>query len=207
MRCVQIEQLLDFTQDRAEPVERDLIQAHLASGCTRCQGNLAWIQKIVWLTATDDSVEPPKWVLDRAVRLFQIYGPQRKPGLLQRITASLVFDSLTQPQLVGVRQTGQAARQSLYRAGEWDVDLSFEPGEGPETIDIAGQVLKGEGQIGEVAGIPVHLIQGEEILASTVADQLGEFTFDCVASGTYSLRIDLRDQSLWIGHMDVKLSE
>lgn len=203
MRCVEIEQLLDMAQGRAEGAMADRIQVHLASGCARCQDNWDWIQKIVRLTATDDSVEPPRRVLDRAIRLFEVHGPQRKPSVLERMVASLVFDSLAQAQPVGVRQAEPAARQYVYRANDWDVDLSFEVGEEPETINITGQVLKSETAAEEVANIPVHLGQEGKILASTVTDRLGEFTFDHVASGTYDLSIELHDQQLWIEPLKV----
>ncbi len=207
MGCVDMEQLLDTAQGRAEPLVADRVHTHLASGCARCQGNWDWIQRIVNVTATDDSVEPPQWVLNRAVRLFESHGPQHKPSVWQRIAASLVFDSLIQPQPVAIRQTTQAARQCLYRAGEWDVDLSFEAGEDPETVNITGQILKGEGLAQEVVGIPVHLIQGGQTVASTAANRLGEFTFDHIAPGAYSLSIQLTDEHLWIEHLEVKLSE
>jgi len=207
MRCAGIEQLLDFVQGRAEAALADQIQTHLASGCARCQGDVEWVHQIVRLTASDDSVEPPSWVLNRAIRLFPAPSEQPKPSLLQRLVASLVFDSLTQLQPAGVRQSISAARQVLYRASDWDVDLSFEAGEQPETIDITGQVLKEEASPEEVAGIPVHLAQAGKILFSAQTDQLGEFTFDHVPAGTYELSIELRSQRLWIEHLDVKLTE
>jgi len=207
MRCIEIEQLLDVAQGRAEAAVANRIQTHLVSGCARCQDNWSWIQRIVHLAAADDSVEPPPWVLNQAIGLFEAYGPQRQPGRFQRLVASLVFDSLAQPQLVGVRQTGSAARQYIYRADDWDVDLSFEPGEEPETLDITGQVLKGEAVTEEITGIPVHLTQAGQILASTVTDRLGEFTFDHIARGTYDLSLELRDQQVWIEHLDVTLSD
>lgn len=207
MRCVGIEQLLDVAQGRAEAAVAEQIQAHLASGCARCQSNWDWLQKLVRLTATDNLVEPPRWVVQRAVRLFQEQGPQRKPRLLERIVATLAYDSMAQKQPVGVRQTGRATRQYVYRAGDWDVDVLVEVGDEPEILDMTGQVLKREGTGGEVAGIPVHLVQGEKIMGSTVTDRLGEFTFDHVAGGIYDLSIELRHQEVWIKHIAVTLSE
>lgn len=207
MQCAGIEQLLDFAQGRAEPALVDQIQAHLVSGCARCQSELVWIRKLVRLTASDESVEPPPWVLRRAIGLFQILSQPPAPSLLQRLVASLVFDSLTQPQMAGVRQSSSTARQILYRAGDWDVDLSLEAAEESETVDITGQVLKAEASPEEVAGIPVHLTQAGNIVLSTQTDRLGEFTFDRVPRGTYELNLELRGQQVWIEHLDVKLTE
>jgi hypothetical protein len=204
---MKIEQLLDLAQGRAGAALADQIQAHLASGCARCQANWNWIQKVAWLAATDDSLEPPQWVLERAVRLFQAYGPEPKPSRLKRLVASLVFDSLAQMQPVGIRQTAQAERQFLYQAGDWDVDLLFEAGDEPGMISITGQVLSSSAAIQELDGIPVHLGQAGKILISTVTDRLGEFTFDHVPSGTYELSLELHGQQLWIEHLDVKLAE
>jgi hypothetical protein len=146
-------------------------------------------------------------MVDQVVRLFNLYGPARKPGVLQRIAARLVFDNLIQPQPAGVRRSGSLARQSLYRADQWDIDLAFEPGVESGTIDIIGQILRGHGTTDDVTGLPVHLVQGENTLASMVTDHLGEFSFDQVVSGIYGLRIDLGDRQVTIEHIDVKLSE
>jgi len=207
MKCVRTEQLLDFTQGRAEAATAERIREHLDGGCRRCQGNLDWLHKIVRLAATDESVEPPAWVFNRAVRLFNEHGPHRTPSFLERLVASLTFDSLAQVQLAGARQSGQATRQCLYQAGEWDVDLSFEVGEESEFINITGQVLASRGEVSQVAGLPVQLIQAGQTLASTVTDRLGEFAFDRVAGGEYDLKIDLPNYEVWIEHVDVKVSE
>jgi hypothetical protein len=138
--------------------------------------------------------------------LFESHGPQPQPSLWQRITAFLVFDSLAQPVPVGIRKTDQAARQILYRAGQWDVDLSFEPGDAPETINVTGQVIRQQNTPQNVAGISVYLLQDEQILASTTADSIGEFTFDHIVNGTYDLKIHTGDEQLWIEQMDVQLN-
>jgi len=186
------------------------IRAHLASGCARCQGNLAWVEKIVRLAATDETTEPPRWVLNRAIQLFEQMGPKRQPGFLEKIMASLVFDTLAQPQMAGVRRAGPETRQCLYRAGDFDVDLSVELGQAPDTVTITGQVLRAEGasqdvghSLAEVGHRQASLLQQTETIQTTVTDHLGEFSFEAVLQGVYDVRITLADHEVWIPGLEI----
>lgn len=213
MGCIGIEQLLDFVTNRTEAAMAESIHTHLVSGCSRCQNNLAWVEKVVRLAATDDSVEPPQWVLNQALYLFEQMGPQRQPGFLERVMASLVFDTLAQPQMAGVRKAGLATRQCLYRVGDFDVDLSFEPGQAPDTVDITGQVLRAESASQEEMALQqvdhrqASLLQQTETIHTTSTDHLGEFIFEGVKPGVYDLKITLADRELWIPELEVKTAE
>ncbi len=206
MRCWRMEQLLDFIQGRADTEVADAIRAHVDSGCSRCRANLDWLSKIVQLTATDDSVDPPEWVFHRAVRLFHELGPKRKPGMIERLVAALAFDSWASLQPAVVRQSGAAPRQCLYRAEQWELDLQFEPGEIPDTIDLTGQILKAGGTGREAAHRPVRLVREDAVVAEAVTDELGEFTMDQLAPGLYNLCVELPEQEIWIERLEVKLS-
>lgn len=193
-----------MAQHRVEQAGIAQIQDHLGR-CARCQENWQWLQKVLQVTAQDDSVEPPRWVLHRAVQLFATHGPQPQPTLWQRITALLVFDSLAQPVPLATRNPNQAMRQLLYRAGAWDVDVSLEPGDAPETIHLTGQVLYQQGMPHQAAGILVNLLQAGQTVASTTTNSIGEFSFEQVAAGAYDLNIHTGDVQLWVEQMDVRL--
>lgn len=199
-----MDKLVDMAQHRLEQASVAELQEHLGR-CARCQENWQWIQKILQVTAQDETVEPPRWVVHRAVQLFATHGPQPQPTLWQRITAMLVFDSLAQPALVATRDTEPTMRQLLYRAGVWDVDVSLEPGDAPDTIHLTGQVLHQQGAPRDVAGILVNLLQAGETVASTTTNSIGEFTFDQLAAGAYDLNIHTGDVQVWVEQMDVRL--
>jgi hypothetical protein len=158
------------------------------------------------VAATDDSIEPPQWVLKRAFRIFQSH--QARPRLAQRIgqrVAQLIFDSLERPALAGVRSTETASRQLLYRTDDYSIDLQIASAE--QSVAIIGQVLKeGEAAFESVAGLEVRLSREGEMIYSAVTDQLGEFTIHGVEHGHYDLIIELGHQQITIESLPVEQS-
>jgi hypothetical protein len=130
---------------------------------------------------------PPSHVLQRA---FDVWRPRPapSPGLLQRLVAALRFDSASTPALAhGVRSAGAAPRQLLYSAEGHDIDLRIEPRpDGSATL--RGQVL-GPSIAGHAA------LQRSGVAgpwqAESALDDLGEFGFDPVPPGEYSLALEL----------------
>jgi hypothetical protein len=219
MRCVEIGQLLDLAKNRVDAAVAETIRGHLADGCSRCQNNWAWVEKVIRLAASDDSVEPPRWVVNRAISLFEERGPKHQPGFVEKLVASLVFDTLAQPQMAGARRAGLATRQCLYRAGAFDIDLSFEAGQSSDTIDLTGQVLRKEGASDEISHlfddvghVQVCLLQQvREAVWITIqtasTNHLGEFNFEGVRRGAYDLKISLTNREVWVPGLDVKAEE
>jgi hypothetical protein len=203
MRCIGIEKLLEMSRGQTSQTEAMKMNQHLA-GCTRCQGNLDWISTVARLAAADDAVDPPRWVVRQVVALFEEYHPVREPGRLRKLVASLVFDTFAQPQLSGVRSTGLATRQCLYRYSDYDVDLSFEPVNGSDRVNLSGQVLGPSEDFENVGGAKVELMQAAGVVHETVTNHLGEFTFDQVAKGVYELTIQLSDGEVRITQLEVK---
>jgi hypothetical protein len=206
MRCIGFEKLLEMSGGQTSSAEAMKMNQHLA-GCVRCQGNLDWITTVARLAAADEAVDPPTWVVRQAVALFEQVRPGREPGVLRKLVASLVFDTFAQPQLAGVRSTGLATRQCLYRYSEYDVDLSFEPVNGSDRVNVSGQVLGPSEDFESVSGIMVRLIQGTNAMHETVTNHLGEFTFDRVSKGMYDLTIQLSDGEVRITQLEVKASK
>lgn len=203
MTCYSLEKLLQFYQKVCADQQARAIRNHLGR-CRRCQRELKWLETVIPLMATDDSVDPPSWVVQRAVDLFARYGPSPRPGVMSRIVAALVFDTAAQPGLVGVRSLGVATRQCLYRWEGYDIDLSFEPANGTDRVTLTGQILGPSESFHEVAGVPVQLRRGEDVVAQTVTNHLGEFTFERIAVGVYELKVELQGKEAWITPLEVK---
>jgi hypothetical protein len=174
------------------------VAAHAASGCGRCAGDLAWYKRVKSAAAADDTIDPPPWVLKRAVRLFEtVRARAGVRAALGRLVATLVFDSQTRPLPAGVRLTEAADRQLLYRAGAYTVDLQIASMDA--RARLSGQVLKeGEFKFESVAGSKIFLLSDEEALASAVASNFGEFTLPPLASGQYDLRVETGDADITI---------
>lgn len=202
MTCYSLEKLLRFHQELCAEEEARAIRNHLGR-CPRCQQELRWLQTVIPLMVTDDSVDPPPWVVQRAIDLFAQYGPSPQPSVLERIIAALVFDTAAQPGVVGVRSLGVATRQCLYRWEGYDIDLAIEPATGTDRVTLTGQILGPSDSFHEVSGVPVQLRQGAEVVAETVTNHLGEFTFERVAIGVYELKVKVEGKEVWITPLDV----
>src|SRR4030095_14891374 len=107
MTCPGFQRLLDYLDGRLEREAADVVSSHLALGCSQCDGDREWYQQVKLIASSDDSIEPPTWVLKRALRVFDT--PRVPAGIaarVGRVVASLVFDSLRQPAAAGARSSG-----------------------------------------------------------------------------------------------------
>jgi uncharacterized protein YbaR (Trm112 family) len=87
--------------------------------------------------------------------------------------AKLVFDSFRQPLPAGIRTVGLRARQLLYQAGRFRVDLRLDAG--PDGTFLVGQVMDSTRPDQRVADVPVTLLRSATNVSKTVTNMLGEF--------------------------------
>src|SRR4051812_13644885 len=112
MKCPGFERLIDHLDGRLTGAEAVRLSAHLATDCHTCADTRNWYENLKAVVVSDDSCEPPPWVLKRAIRMFEI--ERARPRLVERLgqkIAALLFDSLTRPAVAGVRSTETANRQ------------------------------------------------------------------------------------------------
>ncbi|HYP28260.1 MAG TPA: hypothetical protein VE262_16215 [Blastocatellia bacterium] len=199
MKCPSFERLIDYLDGRLAEEEAERLSEHVASDCRHCAPTRDWYVLVRQSVSADDSVEPPPWVLKRAVRIFDEKGSRpRLKERLGRAVASLVFDSFAQPAILGVRSTETANRQLLYRAGDYSIDLQIAPSEGAR-LDVRGQILReGEERFESVAGIKIELAPGGGAARETLTDGTGEFAFESLEPGEYDLRLEARDLSITV---------
>lgn len=199
MTCPGFEQLLDYIDGRLDRTMALSAAAHLASGCTQCDEDREWYQQIRFVAATDDSLEPPSWVLKRALRLFNATRTRSGIGArLGRVVAALVFDSSSRQALAGARSTGVEGRQLLYRAEEYSIDLHLAAFDHTQA-EVTGQILReGELMFESVGGVQLDLMCNGGTIVSTVTNRRGEFTIPPIDVGTYDLRVDLKEASITI---------
>src|SRR3954469_14237006 len=63
-------QLVDLVEGRLTAKEQEHTLAHL-SACAVCAGEMAWLERVIMLMRTDDSVEPPPCVVAHLIDLFR----------------------------------------------------------------------------------------------------------------------------------------
>ena len=195
--------LADMVEGRLSAEEAREERAHV-DACARCSKQAAELARVATLMRADTSEDAPRDVLLNAVELFRARKAiAREPGLLRRIVAALSFDSSSLTPAFGVR-SGQTApaRQLLFSAGDFDVDLRL--AQGGEGWTVSGQVL------GPCDGGQVELlVAGEAGETSTKAGQtslneLCEFTLPPVPEGSYALRLRLKETEVEIQELSLR---
>ena len=117
--------------------------------------------------------------------------------------AEALFDSSLQPVAEGVRSTGSGARQIVYRAGRYQIDVQIEMGSDRQTLVVTGQVqdLKRPGFSGRDVLVVISNLRGQ--LELTTTNQFGEFRKEIPDSGDLELFFpSLPDKMLMIGLRD-----
>ena len=196
---IAFERLADMVEGRLSVEESATERAHLDS-CARCSAQAAELGRVATLMRADTSVDAPRDLVFDAVQLFRSRRAEAAPGLLRRIVAALAFDSSTRTPAFGVR-SGQAApaRQLLFGAGDFDVDLRLAAGE--EGWTVSGQVL-GPCVGGRVEAFASGALDDPAARASL--NDLCEFTLPPVPEGVYALRLRLNDTEIEIPELSLK---
>jgi len=168
---------IDFARGAQDPEQRTAMQAHLDAGCASCKSESAlwaWMSKF---GRQESSNQPPTEAV-RIVKLVAISHTPEKARNRMREIAELIFDSYSQPQVVGVRSTAAAPRQLLYRAGAVLIDMRLQSTGKSDRFTLIGQVLKSGQNKQALRQVPVHLLSGTKELASTATNQFGEFSLE-----------------------------
>ena len=119
--------------------------------------------------------------------------------MVERIVASLVYDTRAQPLSSGIRAVVQRARRMLYTADETEVVLQIGSDKQAEQLKLAGQVLD-EGM--PVVGAAVNL-QGPSSQVERETDEEGEFQIGSLPRGTYSLEIGTSERLMSVAPIDI----
>jgi hypothetical protein len=90
-----------------------------------------------------------------------------------------------------------------YRAGSVRILLGSGPGHVRGTVTVDGLVLDESASPTAVAHRDVRLLAGDALVQDTRTDNLGGFTFEGVAAGTYRLEIALSDQVVVVENLPV----
>jgi hypothetical protein len=199
MNCPSFENLIAYLEGDSDKAARQAVHAHLDSGCSKCEAERGWYEQVKAITAGDDLVEPPPWVLRRAIKLFETQSQRESFGArASRIIADLVFDSLATTSFAGARSTTAAERQLLYRADRYSIDLQLADA-GEMHSHLTGQILRdGEIKFESVAGVQLNLTRDGQTMLSTTTNRFGEFSIASIESGNYDLHIRTNEISITV---------
>lgn len=124
---------------------------------------------------------------------------------LPKTETSLLFDTASDANPLHVRRGQDMSRHVLYEADGLCLDVRIDRDPESWAAVVVGQVADHRDPLKPARGIPVWLLSGEELLASTQANRLGEFRFSCRPADAMSLcltvegkkRIEVPIEPLW----------
>jgi hypothetical protein len=192
MQCSAFQTLVDFVDELTTQEERQIVERHLAEGCARCAAAVEWYSSVRAAVRTDRSADPPSWVVARTISaITDAHEAARRRGVkgfLAKIRAVLVADSLS-PSPAYTRGAVDA-RQLLYSAQPFDIDLLVAEAGEPDRLRVAGQVLAlDDNAFEEVVHLTVELERDGQLAAVAETSSIGEFEFGGVAPGRYDIHI------------------
>lgn len=103
------------------------------------------------------------------------------PGqLLQRkkLPVKLVFDTAASNHAAGVRRREATSRHLLFEVENLCLDLRLDTGSQSDSAVLVGQLADRLDPLKPFAGLPVLLVAGEDCLAQTISNRLGEFQIE-----------------------------
>jgi hypothetical protein len=187
---ISLETLADVVENRATPATLETVTSHVAT-CSTCDDALQRLKQLVLMMRSDAVKDAPRDLLLSAISIFPPGTPR-----LQRIIATLIFDSRNATPVFGMRSLRTSSRQLLYSAEQSDLDLRITI-QNDECI-LAGQVIREGCVVGLVE------ISGQAGSAEASLNELCEFTLPAIPVGQYSLKIRMQDVEIEIPELELK---
>ena len=176
---------VDFVRRLSGSENQAQLNTHLATGCKDCRQALALWNQVHTIALRESLYHPPEEVVSKVKREFGLLSKTAEPT-----TASLIFDSFSQPLLAGVRSSAAAARQIVYEADGLTADLRFDGPPHSTKICLTGQVLDRRVPRAQLADAAIMLwTQNGLPIAETRTNNFGEFHLEFEAQDHLRLSI------------------
>jgi hypothetical protein len=188
MKHFTTEEWIDFVNQMTPHKKQEAMRKHLGSGCKGCEEKFALWQKVRGTAASEANYQPPA----DAVRVVKAAYASATTGSQGEEATSLVqvlFDSFLQPAVAGARSMATGARQMLYRADSFQIDLQIESKAGSNLLVVTGQMMDVSTQEIVSRGVQVKLSNFRGNLIHTVTNEFGEFRCEIDNSGDLELSV------------------
>lgn len=205
MKHFSEEEIVDFVNRTANKTQMAQIETHLQGGCRKCEETSKFWQGFKEFAKNEARCEPSAGTIRLAVATYAVRGPRPQRGVMREI-AQLVFDSLREPVLSGVRSGQTQSRRLMFRAGEVMIDLSMEAASRRSHVLLLGQVLDNTANGLGIGEVPIILLNGRNTLAETHTNFYGEFQLECSENKNLQISIGVTedkdvfiplDESIW----------
>lgn len=174
MKHYDTAQWLRFMRAEVDDDLRAVMQRHLDARCLRCSASLELLRKVDNTATRDSAVKVP----DSAVRFAKaVFGLDRPEQVRfgSKILAHLTFDSFREPAAAGVRSRRHLARQALFEAGDYTIDLRIEPDLERGRVLMVGQIANRVEPNLPLVSVPIKLRSGRHEIGRCSTNEFGEF--------------------------------
>jgi hypothetical protein len=177
---------VDFVRGVSSPEVSHNVKAHLVAGCPQCKTNCDAWSRVKKLASEESAYTPPENLV-RLAKLAYESTHADQPSTSWTV-ANLVFDSLAQPLLAGVRSGALNAWQVIYEAEGLTIDLRLGHRGQSKELHIVGQVFdkKAVRALQDNASVELSTRQHQVVATSAVGD-----------SGEFQLAYEAKDD-LWL---------
>jgi hypothetical protein len=190
MQHFSLEEWADFARDIVERGKGTAMKGHLETGCASCAAVVSLWQRVHTMARRELAYEPPGSAVRNSKATFALHVAS-KSRPTRGLRPKLLLDIFLQPQLAGVRSSKITARQLLYGAGDYHIDIRIEPQEDSDMVALVGQVLNAADVENYIDQAPVTLFQAGRVRAESLTNCLGEFRMECELESGLQLRIRL----------------
>lgn len=189
-RHFDITEWADYARALAPAEKSREMRAHLEAGCPRCERIQQLFSKFALVAAREQALEVPRYAEHSVKALFTL-GREPRRSALERLWATLTYDSSRDLQPAGVRGTHQISRQVLFHAGDYSVDLRFEHEKGSASMVLVGQIANQRTPEQLMSNLPVILLAGEREVSRSISNSFGEFQMEYVPDSDLRLLVPL----------------
>lgn len=193
VRHFDITEWADYARNAVPEEQQHQMIAHLKNGCAKCDKTKALLSRFAAVCSREASYQVPRGVEQQVKAMIGLAKAPRRSAL-QRVLASLTYDSINDPQPVGVRGTHQINRQVLFHAGDYSVDLRFEHEKGSASMVLVGQIANQKTPDEMLANLPVILVAGNREVTRSISNTFGEFQLEYVPESDLRLLVPLESR-------------
>jgi hypothetical protein len=186
MKHFATEDWIDFVKRVNSPKQQEAMNKHLVAGCQRCSKTVTLWQKVHNAAAREATYQPP--AADVRIAKAAFLAPRRATQRKEKTRfVEVLFDSFLQPMLAGARSSRVGARQMLYRADPYQIDVQIEAKPEGNRLMVTGQLLdvSSPGAVGHDVKITFSNHRGNVV--HTVTNQFGEFLGEIENTGDLEL--------------------
>jgi hypothetical protein len=186
MEHFSVEKWIDFVNQAVTNNEKQQMDKHLNFGCEFCQQTFSLWQRVRASAAAEGNYQPPESAVRIAKAAFAGAGLASQKNEAEN-SVKVLFDSFLQPAFAGIRSAGTGARQMLYRADPYQIDVQLEMRPGGNRVVVTGQILNLSNPKFIPAGNRVRVSNMFGDVVHTVTNEFGEFSGEVKNSGDLQL--------------------